>query len=78
MALVFQHSSNAPYRRLGPLVFEGDTKVHDRFKCSQRAHRDKMVRSARWSLHLTFRLRQLSHAWVDNSARRDDACNMMT
>jgi hypothetical protein len=50
------------YRFLGPLGLEGFTNVHDKFKRSHLAHRDKILCSARWSLHFTFRLRQVSHA----------------
>lgn len=70
MAPEFQKPGNMAYRFLGPLIFEGESKVQGRFKCSHRAHRDKICPD-RWSLHFTFRLRQVSHAWVDRSARVD-------
>ena len=71
MALKFQQAGHMAYRFLGPLILEGKSKVHDRFKFSHRAHRDKVCPD-RWSLHFTFRLRQVSHAWVDRSARGVD------
>lgn len=70
MAREFQQAGNTAYRFLGPLIFDGKSNVHDRFKCSHRTHRD-MICPDRWSLHFTFRLRHVSHAWVDISVRVD-------
>lgn len=42
MAPEFQQAGNMAYRFLGPLTFEGELKVHDRFRFSHRAHRDKI------------------------------------
>lgn len=64
-----QKEARAAYRFFGPRVRDGDRKVHGRSNLAQRPHLEGASVDDEVTLHLTLRFRQMSQAWVANSAR---------